>query len=127
VGRLAELASGAKATDVHRSWFCYCRGLAEYRAGRFAAAEQWCRAALAAAPPAECRAAAVCVLAMARFRQGREEAGKLLADAVAMSPPADDPRLKPGAWPDQLALLLLRREAEALLAAGPTPPPREVK
>jgi eukaryotic-like serine/threonine-protein kinase len=124
VRRLATLASDQGPTNAY---YRLTRALAEYRAGRFTAALEWCASNLKGAPPAEVRAATRLLLPMADYRQGNERARKMLAQALAAAPNLAGPPLDKRNWHDWLFVAVLRREAEALLSAAPAPKPREAK
>jgi tetratricopeptide (TPR) repeat protein len=90
--------------------------LAEYRAGRFDSAAEWCRLSLLVAQADEQRASARYLLAMARYRQEEfEKARETLAQAVAATPDFDRFRGNAGTWHDWLVVYTLRREAELLI------------
>ncbi len=120
VVKLAELGSQSGATAVTLSWIRQTRALAEYRAGRFAAAEEWCRLSLAGPTPPELPALARYLLAMALYRQDEvNKAVSMLAEAVAMTP--DHSSSQPN-WHDWLVVFIFRKEAEMLIAPKPAPP-----
>jgi WD40 repeat protein/tetratricopeptide (TPR) repeat protein len=128
VQELAKLAAEAKET-FRSPWYRQTRGLAEYRAGRFAAAVDWCTRSLKGNPWADVHASARYILAMALYRQGDvEKARKILTEAVTATPLEKAvSHLNKDNWHNWLIVYLLRREAEALLSAELAPQPREAK
>jgi hypothetical protein len=128
-GELADRASKLRtAGDPWLAWWQQTKSLAEYREGRFAAAEEWIEKSLASTSPPECRSSAGYLLAMAQYRQGEfSKARATAAHAVAQTPELNGPQRGAGVWHDWLVVHILRREAEAILAPAVAPPPREVK
>jgi hypothetical protein len=137
IGRAAGLAGlaldhGAEAGDL-LPYLLLASGLAEYRLGHFAAAEQQLREALAAGKSWNLRIPGELVLAMTLQKQGR--AGEALAHLTVSRTDFDRdvPKLDQAndvAWHDVLICRALRREAESLLCdagfpsdlfAGPQP------
>jgi tetratricopeptide (TPR) repeat protein len=125
---LADIAANAEATGIYRSWYCSCKGLAEYRRDQLTEAVEWFDNCLAGTPVAENRAVANYIMAMARHRQGEFEAAKkLLAAAAANTPELDGRRTNMPIWHDWLVVFVIRREAEMLMKPELAPPPREEK
>jgi WD40 repeat protein/serine/threonine protein kinase/tetratricopeptide (TPR) repeat protein len=137
VGDLApvlELAGrAATGTEQHAdySWFLLCRGMADYRAGRFADAIDRLDRCVALGGKAPYRdVLAHLLLAMAHQKQGRaDEARKALERARALIDqglPKPDREGLGSDWHDWLHCRILQREAEALVGGKPQPagPPR---
>jgi serine/threonine protein kinase/WD40 repeat protein/tetratricopeptide (TPR) repeat protein len=124
VMKLAELGSQSGATGVTLSWIRQTRALAEYRAGRFAAAEEWCLLSIAGPTPPELPASARYLLAMILYRQDEvDKAVDMLAEAVTLTPDHSHSQLIIGAgWHDWLVVFVLRREAEMLIVPNPPRP-----
>ena len=105
-------------------------GMAEYRGGNYAAAEEALLAAAKANPNnASATGIAAFYRAMSLHRQGKRDEARQLARAAAAkmkplprdenNPPADD------AYWDDLILWLAYKEANALIRFDATPPPRK--
>jgi tetratricopeptide (TPR) repeat protein len=129
LAKLAELlGSETNISGGLLSWYRQTRAFAEYRMGRFAAVEEWCKSSLVRTPTADVRASVPYIAAMARYRQGESETARtMLAQAIAADPNLDGSKRSAGTWHDWLFVTMLRREAEALMAPELAPPPREVK
>jgi WD40 repeat protein/serine/threonine protein kinase/predicted Zn-dependent protease len=107
-------------------WFLLCRGLADYRAGRFADAVDRLDRCLAAGGRAPYRdVLAHLVLAMAHHKQGHaDDARKALEKARALVDqglPKPDKEGLGSDWHDWLHCRILQREAEALVSGKPQP------
>jgi WD40 repeat protein/tetratricopeptide (TPR) repeat protein/tRNA A-37 threonylcarbamoyl transferase component Bud32 len=118
VAELADLAVTKEPADSGlMPWLLQTRGLAEYRAGRFAEAAGWLEKSLANKPPLSVQASARFLLAMSQHQRGQKEAAQAtLARALEITtremPAVDKSGVGWGAW---LINDLLRREAEKLL------------
>ena len=118
--RLADQALiGTEGRDNYR-WYLLDGGLADYRAGRFAAAVARLRKSLSpAAPTMYLDATADVVLALAQQRLGQaDEAKQALADARELEQRFPKVGSLGASWHDWLRYHLLRREAEALLGGA---------
>jgi WD40 repeat protein/serine/threonine protein kinase/tetratricopeptide (TPR) repeat protein len=120
LAKLIDLALAQKPDRPDMPWFLTVRGLAEYRAGRWADAAGWLEKSLANQPPVYVQAQARFLLAMTQQQRGQTEAAKAtLARALEITarqmPTLDK---SGGDWHDWLINDLLRREAEALLAGS---------
>jgi tetratricopeptide (TPR) repeat protein len=118
-----RLAEQAVAAEPRNSWYLHVLGLAHYRAGQLEKARQRLQESLNADPNAPIRVLSWLVLAMVHQRLGRpEEARQWLAKAVQAIDAAQKTRPAGevgGFLPhphDWLACLVLRREAEMLVA-----------
>jgi tetratricopeptide (TPR) repeat protein len=120
--RAVEL--GKNSAEIY--WFQMALGMAEYRNGHYAAAdESLSAAAQAGKDDPSASGTASFYRAMSLFRQGQDtKARRLFTEAASrMKPlPADDKNpLAGGATPDDLILWLAYKEAKALV--NPPPPP----
>ena len=110
-------------------WFQICKGLAEYRLGRYQSAGDWLARSVGTTRGSSVKHAFVegaLGLAMTKFRLGQAgEAKALLAEAI----PVLDSLPKPGEmgfednFPDWIIGQTLRREAEGLIRGAPTTGP----
>jgi hypothetical protein len=124
----AVLALGRKAVDINKGeWELLALGMAEYRNGHFAAADEALAAAAKAGKDPSVAGIAAFYRAMSLFQQGKkDEARKLAADTAAkMKPlPRDEQNpLRDGATPDHLVLWLAYKETKALIGFDPPPVP----
>jgi formylglycine-generating enzyme required for sulfatase activity len=120
--RLAALAVRDGQRLSPRNYFELALGLAEYRAGRLAEADQRLSGVLARDSVSwNLVVPTRLVLAMARQRQGKKgEAREALAAALRFMEKQMPAQLDAGGdWHDWLICHLLRHEAEALLNGGP--------
>jgi serine/threonine-protein kinase len=116
--RLADLAVEKNGSD---RWIQLTKALAEYRAGRCAAAIEWLQRVAPDAGGGSLDATALAVLAMARKQQGQaEEAHAALEQARAILahklPKPDRGQPFGDDWHNWLRSHILYREAESLLA-----------
>jgi tetratricopeptide (TPR) repeat protein len=118
VMELAEQAVTGTEKNGCYGWFLLARGMADYRAGRFAGALTWinkCLAADSQYQPASLDATAWLIAAMAHHQLGRPEpAGAALDQALKMM--AQQSPGDPGVdWDDWLRFQILHREAKAVV------------
>jgi WD40 repeat protein/Flp pilus assembly protein TadD/tRNA A-37 threonylcarbamoyl transferase component Bud32 len=126
--KLAGQAVVGTETNGDYPWFLLARGLAEYRAGRFAAAIDCVRKSQTPSSDNPYRdGLGHLVLAMAYHRLGRaDEARRALVDARAVGEQLPKPgQGELGNWPDWLRFHIIRREAEALLGPTAEAPPKK--
>lgn len=121
VQKLGERAVTGTEAHGYFHFFAMAKALAEYRAGRHAAAVKWMERAAPNPDGTHWDATKYAVLAMARHRLGQAtEAGGALANARQIltdkMPDPDNGRpFGPANWHDWLHAEILCREAEALL------------
>jgi hypothetical protein len=130
----AALALGRTAVEVGKGgqWNLVALGMAEYRSGNDAAANEALRAAAEAGKNnPRVMGTSAFYRALVLFRQGKpDEARKLaIAAAAKMKPlPADEPNpLAINADHDDLILWLAYKESRAMIQFDAAPPPREKK
>jgi hypothetical protein len=125
----AALALGHTGAKLHRNeWTLLSPGMAEYRSGNYAAADEVLASAANANPNNQhVVGTAAFYRAMSLFRQGKQDEAREVASAAAakMQPlPRDENNpLASGANWDDLILWLAYKEAKALLKFDATPPP----
>jgi tetratricopeptide (TPR) repeat protein len=124
----AVLALGRKAVDLDEGeWGLLALGMAEYRNGHFAAADEALLAAAKAGKGPIVAEIAAFYRAMGLFQQGKkDEARKLATDAAAKMKPLPEDKQNPlrdGATPDHLVLWLAYKEARAMTGFDPPPAP----
>jgi hypothetical protein len=115
-----------KLPDDHLAMPCVLmtRGLADYRAGRWADAAGWLEKGLAKQPPVHAQASAHFLLAMTQQRRGQSDAARATLARAQEITQRQVPTLEKSGWSwhDWLINDLLRREAETLLGStGPEP------
>jgi tetratricopeptide (TPR) repeat protein len=110
-----------------RGFYFLTTALTEYRAGRWAAAVEWCNKASEEKTWVEVAPAAGYVLAMTRFRQGEVAAARKMIADLSATPGLDGSWITRDNWQDWLIIFILRREAEQLISPELAPRPREVK
>ncbi len=128
----AALALARKGVELNkgREWNLLALGMAQYRSGNAAAAEEALLAAAKANPGnASATGTAAFYRAMSLFRQGKpDEARKLVTAAAAKMKPLPQDEQNPlpnNAYPwDDLILWLACKEARALMQPEAIPPPR---
>jgi serine/threonine protein kinase len=100
-------------------FFCFCKGLAEYRQQHFLAAVEWARKALGYPGVQTLSCEAYALLAMAQHESlQRHEAADSLAKAVEIQ------QTPPSGYPDCLIARALVREAKALIEGDSKPSDR---
>ena len=118
--KLADRAvTGTEKNPFYR-YFLFCKGLAEYRAGRHAEAVQWLERVAPKASGGIFDGSAFAVLALAQHHRSRGEEALLALDRVevivaAKLPDPADGRPFADIWHDWLRCQVLLREAEELL------------
>jgi tetratricopeptide (TPR) repeat protein len=121
VETLAQRAVTGTEKHAYYPVFAWSKGLAEYRAGRFAGAVEWLKRFGSKDDASSYDATAFAALAMARHRVGEaEEAKASLVKAKAivagkMPDPAKGRPFEQGDWQDWLHAQILIREAEGVL------------
>jgi WD40 repeat protein/serine/threonine protein kinase/tetratricopeptide (TPR) repeat protein len=117
LAQLINLAVTKQPDHPDMPWFLMARGLAEYRAGRWADAAGWLEKSLADQPPVYVQASGRILLAMTQHRRGQTEAARATLAQAQRITATQVPTLDKsgGDWHDWLINDLLRREAEALL------------
>jgi tetratricopeptide (TPR) repeat protein len=130
----AALALGRTAVEVGRGsewwdWNLLALGVAEYRSGNDAAADEALLAAARAAKSADVTGISGFCRAMSMFRQGKhDEARKLAIDTAARMNPLPNDEQNPlanGASYDHLILWLAYKEAKAVIQFDAAPPKLE--
>ena len=117
------VTAGKDSSDL--PWFQLCKGLAEYRQGRFASAAGWTQKTLSrAGDMADRDVAAYVVLAMAQYRSNRsDDARAALAKGVEIADsklPKLDGGEVGGGWLDWIIAHALLKEAKALIGVPTT-------
>jgi tetratricopeptide (TPR) repeat protein len=120
VQKLADsVVTGTEKQGNYR-WFTFVKGLAEYRAGRFAESVKWLERLGPDARGDQIDASGFAVRAMAQHRLGQKEkartalhSGQVIVAEKMPNPAAGQPF--DGMWQDWLHCQILLREAEALL------------
>jgi tetratricopeptide (TPR) repeat protein len=127
----AALALGRKAVELGKGgeMNLLALGMAEYRSGNFAAADEALLAAAKAGPKnPHTTGISSFYRAMSLFRQGKkDEARKLATAAAAKSKPLPKDEKNPlvgDAGPDDLVLWLAHKEAKAVIEFDAPPPPK---
>jgi hypothetical protein len=128
----AVRALGRVAVEINKGeWELLALGMAEYRSGHFAAADEALLAATKAANEPIAAEIAAFYRAMSLFQQGKKDEARKLATAAAakMKPlPKDEQNpLREGAAPDYLVVWLAYKEAKAMIGFDPTPAPATPK
>jgi len=131
----AGLAMARKAAELGEgglAWYPMCLGMAEYRNGNYAAADEALLTALKARPAiAAVTGTSTFYRAMILFRQGKpDEARRLATEAAAkMKPlPADEQNPLAGSSNfDEVILWLTYKEAAALIGFNTAPPPAKAE
>ncbi|MHB8524231.1 MAG: tetratricopeptide repeat protein [Limisphaerales bacterium] len=124
VAKLADLAASSGTNHPNVAWFQLCKGLSEYRLGRFASAVDWVERALTKAGEAgELSVQAEMVLAMAQWQLRQiDSARTALAKGIEIAntklPKLEDGDLG-GYWIDWIIGQALLREAKALIEGQP--------
>ncbi len=128
--RLAEraVASGPSSNIYH--WFLLAKGIAEYRTGQFEQAVRRLEECRDLAPKTQtyCLAADHLFLAMANHQLGKGARARRdyeAANRIMARFPKAGGLTEIGGWNDWIIAHLARKEAEALLKAGPRQPPRD--
>jgi tetratricopeptide (TPR) repeat protein len=122
VGKIADTAVGSTNHPEH-AWFQFCKGLSEYRQGRFTSAQGWMQKVLAkAGDNLERDVEAYMTLAMAYYQAKQiEQARNAFASGVEIEqtklPKLDSGDLG-GGWLDWIIAQALMREAKALIEVG---------
>lgn len=123
----AVLALGRRAVAINKGeWELLALGMAEYRSGHFAAADEALLATAKAGKDTVVAGIAAFYRAMSLFRQGKKDEARELATAAArVKPLPRDERnpLRDGATPDDLVLWLAYKEARATTGFDPPPAP----
>jgi hypothetical protein len=128
VQKLAERAVTGTEKERYYRFFALAKGLADYRAGRDAQANEWIERFGPTAHGQHWDATGFALLAMASHRLGRaEEAKAALAEARAilsekMPDPTKGQRYDAGFWHDWVHAQLFCREAGTLLHVNDTTP-----
>jgi tetratricopeptide (TPR) repeat protein len=113
---LADLVVTRQPNHPDMAWFCFAKGLAEYRIGRHVEAADWLAKSLKKPPGLFAEASAQLVLAMTQQQQGQADAAKnTLTRAKATIARLPPPGIVLSEWYDSLITDLLRREAESLI------------
>jgi serine/threonine protein kinase/tetratricopeptide (TPR) repeat protein len=132
VQKLADRTVDGTEKQGDYRWFLFVKGLAEYRAGRFAEAVKWLDRFGPDAHGAQIDASGFAVRAMAQHRLGQKEKARaaLKSGQAIVAEKMPDPaagRPFDGMWQDWLHSQILLREAEELLKpdhAHASQPPR---
>jgi tetratricopeptide (TPR) repeat protein len=125
--RLANVAVTFDADSAANSWFRFCKGLAEYRQGHFAAAKDWMQKILDRTSDGSTRdIEGYMVLAMAEHGLQQPDAAeqaftKGLALAARRLRDLDSGGIETG-WTDWILAHALTREAESLIRTQPGDP-----
>jgi Flp pilus assembly protein TadD len=118
VAKLAQTAASTGTTNYYLPFYEFAKGLAEYRTGNLASAEEWMFKVLAVSYPVR-DVEAKLVLAMAHQRLNRaDDARAALAAATAdmeTHMPNLDGRDPGGDWTDWIIARALMKEAKALI------------
>jgi WD40 repeat protein/serine/threonine protein kinase/tetratricopeptide (TPR) repeat protein len=124
LARLLDLAGTKRPDQRGMPWVLMARGLADYRAGRWADAAGWLEKSLAKQTSVYVQASAHFLLAMTQQRLGQSEAARATLARAREITERQVPTLEKSGtfWHDWLINDLLRREAETLLGStGPEP------
>jgi hypothetical protein len=119
--RLAGLATDGTAKHRDYPEFALVKGMAEYRSGRYEAAADWLGKEQARRSRSG-QALAGLFLAMARHRLGQDDEARRALDQAGRQVGELRPRSAVRAqadWPEWVLCEAVRREAEALVGAGP--------
>ncbi|MGO9921798.1 MAG: tetratricopeptide repeat protein [Isosphaeraceae bacterium] len=124
----AVLTLGRKAVELNKGeWELLALGMAEFRNGHFAAADEALVAASKAGKDVNAAGIAAFYRAMSLFQQGKkDEARKLATEAAAKMKPLPKDEQSPlldGATSDHLVLWLAYKEAKAMIGFDPPPAP----
>jgi tetratricopeptide (TPR) repeat protein len=119
LGKMADTAIAAGPTNNVWPYFQFVKGLAEYRTGDYAGAQEWLgKITLDLGVPSR-DAQVKATLAMARFRSGQTNAAKAaLAEGIKI---AETRFNSDGMWNDQIIAKTLLREAHTLVVGKPPP------
>jgi hypothetical protein len=123
---LAERVVTKTERDGYFGFFAMAKGLADYRAGKYADAVTWEERAVPHVNGTHWDAVKYAVLAMAHYQQGHaKEAGAALDSAKAILVKIPDPAkgqlFGAGDWHDWLHAQILCREADELLTGAKAP------
>jgi tetratricopeptide (TPR) repeat protein len=124
--KLADRVVTGTEKDPSYRYYLFGKGLAEYRAGRYAEAVQWLERVAPKASGGEIDASAFAVLAMARQRQGQAEEARAALEQARAILAHKLPKLDKGEhfgndWHDWLRFQILFREAEEMLKIKRSP------
>lgn len=118
VAKLAQTAVSTGTNNYFYPYYEFAKGLAEYRTGNVASAEEWMSKALAVSNPV-LDVEARLVLAMAQRRLNRAEDARAALAAAAADMESQMPKLEGrdlgGNWNDWIIARALMREAKALV------------
>ena len=128
----SALALARKAVEIekHQEWNLLALGMAEYRSGNDAAADQALRDAAAKAGSNNPMVTGIAAFyrALSLFRQGKQDEARALASAAAAKlqplPRDENNPLVGAANHDDLILWLAYKEVQALTQPAATPPPQ---
>jgi tetratricopeptide (TPR) repeat protein len=127
VNRLVDVAIGADDTHPDLPWFQFVKGLAEYRQGRFASANEWMQKALRQEESKELEIQTYVVLAMTKHQLHQPAEARSALEKGMEIIDQDLPKLESGDiggyWVDWVFAHVLYREAKTLIegevTAGP--------
>jgi len=124
LGKMADVAVAAGATNSYRPYFEFAKGLAEYRQGHFESAIKWLQQVTPQDSDATRTVQAYMVLAMAQHQLKRADESKATLAAGLKLFAERIPDFHGLNWNDQISAHFLVEEAKQLLGQGAAPQPK---